>query len=72
MKHKLFVETILEGDADYIIRSNVRFATNKEIREARQVYKTTKKCKHNIVYDVSGWMYDERACGICGRGLGLI
>ena len=73
MKRKLFVETITEGSLEYgVIASDVRPATEKKVKEAKARYKKTKKCKHNIIYDEPGWMYDKRYCGICGRGLGVI
>ena len=52
-------------------------ARAKELRQQiaaakQELESITEECQHTLIYDVAGWMYDERYCGICGRHLGLI
>ena len=66
-----FVETVLETFGGHIIRSEVKAASSQDIEDANKTH-LEGKCKHSIVYDTPGWMYDERTCFTCGKGLGLI
>lgn len=67
----LFFENVTSRIGEHIISSDVRPATEEEIKKA-ELLNIDGKCPHNIVYDESGWLYDERHCATCGKGLGLI
>ena len=72
MNHKLYFEEIIEGSHEYmVVSSKVTPATKAQIKKAQEEFKAG-KCKHQIIYDEAGWLYDVRSCGICGVGLGLI
>lgn len=52
--------------------SELKPATQKEIREARDYYNRHNKCKHHLVYDDGGISYYLRYCGICGKLISLV
>jgi hypothetical protein len=70
-KNQLFKEVVEEKFCNQIIRSYVVPATKKDIILAKKLHKQG-KCKHDIIKDESGYMYDFRNCAICGKGLGTI
>ena len=69
---KVYLETPLIKMGEVIISSNIREATEKEIKSAKRLFKKSRKCSHSLVYDIPYYMYDDRKCYICGEGLGLI
>lgn len=69
---KIFKEIIREKFCGHIIISDVVPATEKEINEAKLLFKNTGKCNHEFIIDESGWMYDIRSCAICKHGLGTV
>lgn len=66
-----YFEEVIEKIDDKIIMSDVRLATLQEISRDK-FFNKEGKCKHNIVRDERGWMYDYRFCDTCGKFLGLI
>lgn len=71
-ERKLFVETVTERFGTRVIASTVRPATAEDVAEAQARVDRGEPCDHRIVYDESGWLYDTRACGTCGAGLGTV
>lgn len=65
------VETVTERIGGHILASTVRPATEEDVRIAREEH-ARGECKHNVVEDTSGWLYDTRSCYICGKGLGTV
>ena len=68
---ELFYEEVVERVGDTVIASNIRPATEEEIKNAEKLHKEG-KCPHNIVKDKDGWPYDIRICATCGENLGLV
>lgn len=73
MTHKLFVETAKDkrypnGACE---ASDIREATDGEISRFRSI-----PCDHSavelLIYDIPGYLYDLRACGVCDSLIGLI
>lgn len=67
----MFFEEVTERIGDFVIASNVRPATGLEVELAQKEH-LEGGCKHNIVRDECGWLYDYRFCAICGIGLGVV
>lgn len=67
----LYFENVTCRIDGQIIFSTIRIATEEEIAEAKRLH-LLNQCPHNIVYDKSGWLYDERICATCDMGLGLV
>jgi len=69
---KPFKEIVKEKSGGVIITSDIARVTKREIRKAQKHYDKTGKCKHEIVYDVFGFVYDTRKCYICGKDRGTV
>lgn len=41
-------------------------------RAQKELSKLRGRCKHLVFYDIEGFPYDVRVCGICGEHYGLI
>ncbi len=72
MKSKIYFEDVKERFCGHITSSTLRDASDDEISDARQQFKKTGKCNHNLIQDTAAWLYDYRDCAICGKGLGAI
>lgn len=70
-KTKPFVEIVTERIGDVVLASNIREATDEDIKQSEELHKQG-KCPHNIVVDTELYMYDSRDCYTCGKGLGLV
>ena len=68
---ELFVETVTERLGEHVLASTIRPATAMDVAVAIRLH-SEGKCPHNVVEDTPGWMYDFRACAICGTGLGVV
>lgn len=51
--------------------STLREATPEEIEKERALH-ALGQCSKNVVYDIEGWPYDHRRCGICDADLGVV
>ena len=69
---RLFVETVTERIGPHVLTSSVRKATVEDIEQERTNVANGEACRHIIVYDEPGWLFDVRVCGICGAGLGTV
>jgi uncharacterized protein with ATP-grasp and redox domains len=72
IKQDLFVEKVKVSTTGEFLSSIVIPATEKDIEEFKN-----KPCNHSLhvdklVYDLPGWPYDSRYCGICNASLGII
>lgn len=67
----VFIETVTERIGNHILASTIRPATEEDVRIAREEH-ARGECKHNVVEDESGQLYDTRSCYICGKGLGTV
>lgn len=67
----LFFETVKERFCGHVVSSDIRPATASEIEIAEMEHHEG-NCRHQIVWDEPGWMYDYRWCATCGVGLGAI
>jgi hypothetical protein len=67
----VFIEIVEERMGGIITKSINRQATKEEIIQAFIDY-SRGKCKHSLIHDEKGWMYDIRSCLLCGEGLGVI
>jgi hypothetical protein len=68
---KLYYEEVTEEVCGVVLASNVRLATEDEIKAAKKLHEEG-DCPCVIVVDEKGWLYDFRRCAICGQGLGLV
>ena len=66
-----FVEIVKESFGDIVISSDLRDATEDDIKIAQELHDQG-KCPHNICIDEEGWPYDYRFCYTCGKGKGLV
>ena len=66
-----FYEEVTERSGGQAIMSNIREATQAEVKQAEDLHKLG-KCPHTIVEDEEGFAFDIRHCVTCGAGLGLI
>lgn len=69
---KLYIEKVKVDEKGFFVSSELVDATEKDIEEFKN-----KPCNHSLhvdklVYDLSGWPYDLRYCGICNASLGVI
>jgi hypothetical protein len=71
-KSGIYREIVHEKIGDIVTVSDLKPVSNEEIEEAKKQYKKTKKCDHTIIFDVYGFMYDNRYCYICGESQGLV
>lgn len=68
---EIFVETITEGDKDYVISSNLRPATQEDLDKSKALYELG-DCPHNNIYDEDCYPYYMRYCYACGKNMGFI
>lgn len=74
----LYIEIVTERVSpgpQGITASTLRAATVKDIRAAKKAHKSKyphENAETTVVYDVSGWMYDTRKCGICNEFISLL
>lgn len=66
------MEKQLYKEVSKVVGTTLEKVSNIEVATAKQDYIKTGECKHEYVYDESGFMYDNRYCGICGKHLDLI
>lgn len=61
-----------ESNLPYLEGSILEKATESEIVGCHNYYEKNKECRHHLVYDESGFIYNSRYCGICGKFIALI
>lgn len=74
----LFVEHIdgkvltAEEQTGPVWRSNLRPATEEEIKKCTEYFNLHGRCKYHLVYDKPGFDFDLRYCGVCNSFVCLI
>ncbi len=68
---ELFFEEITSGSRDHVITSQFHRATPEELGISRKSH-ADGVCDRTVFFDVPGYMYDSRFCGICGNHMGGI
>lgn len=69
---KLFIEKVeLDSNGQFLCSKPIK-ATPEQIKEFK-----SKPCNHDLrvdklIYDIPGWIYDLRHCGVCDAFLGRI
>jgi hypothetical protein len=70
-KKILYYEEVTLGTRDRVICSKFRKANTIDIEISKISHKNG-YCDRTIFYDIRGYLYDIRYCGICNKILGCI
>jgi len=68
---KCYIEVVIEKIGPHITQSKLRVPTEKEYKQAVAEYKSG-NCKHNLIIDIAGPIYDERICALCKKHVDYI
>lgn len=72
IEHKDGIPLTPEKQTGIVYSSEIREATEQEVKEAKKYFAEHGKCKYHLVYDKHGFDWDLRYCGICNNFICLI
>lgn len=72
VEHQNGIPLTPEHQTGVVFQSELREATIQEVDEASLYFKEHGKCKCHLVYDMPGFDWDVRYCGICNNMIALI
>lgn len=72
VKKKVFIERVTRDNEGKFLCSNVERPTLEQIQEFIDRGCVHDSSKDKLVYDVPGWLFDQRFCALCDTHLGHI
>ena len=72
MRWGMLIEVIRERRGRDVVWSDVREATEDEVKQLMNSPCDHAKQPKQLIYDECGWMYDTRYCAVCKCHLGYV